>query len=392
MFSYLLLDQKLEDQTSIMLSNSFNGFLFVWFYQMSICYGVENNRPLNTTLTNITSERNIHIGHDLSQHFARIVATCFLLIIIIATSCNTILIATIITVERLHSFMHVFIVNMAISDLITSLGSIPFDVEYMLRGYFSRGYLACGIMHTTFLISLPSSVLSLLLITAEQFISIVYPCREIITRSRVIASLILTWSYTLVVALFPMLYSKNAVVVTNGNCFLRFPPGYHMFQVVVNFIIPTMFIIGVYIKIFAVSYKQANKTAWLVAKLGTLHDSLTEKELNSTSPSIHLQKKVSQSVFSSLSRNIKAAKRIALLIGVFFICWLSYIIIVAMNYFCQCHPRELTWIANVINYSSAAINPVLYGLMKRTIRLELINRLRRIGKFCMPCLYDINIY
>ena len=89
----------------------------------------------------------------------------------------------------------------------------------------------------------------------------------------------------------------------------------------------------------------------------------------------------------ALSKNLKAAKRVALLVGVFLVCWLSYIVIVASNFICGCNPRELTWIANVINYSSTAINPVLYGLLNKTIRQEVLRKVRLFLRGLFPSLY-----
>ena len=78
-----------------------------------------------------------------------------------------------------------------------------------------------------------------------------------------------------------------------------------------------------------------------------------------------------------MTKNLKAAKRVALLVGVFLVCWLSYIVVVAINFLCGCTPQELTWVANIVNYSSTAINPILYGLLNKTIRREVRNMLRR---------------
>lgn len=334
-------------------------------------------------------------GHDLSNAFSRGIAFCFAMIIIIAVSSNILLITTIISVRKLYSFMHVFIVNMAISDLITAIGTIPFDVEYMVKGYFSGSNIACGIMQTTFLISLPSSVLSLSLITLERFISIVFPLREIVTKRSVVAALMGTWGYTLIVALFPMMYSRCAVSVVNGNCFLWYPIEYQFFQLVVNFLIPIAFIIGVYMKLFLIAYRQANKTAWVAEKLGDEFSctvSLTSLDIKVSKSASKNLRKISRHVMSSLSRNIKASKRIALLVGVFLICWLSYIIIVMLNSICHCHRREVIWIANVINYSSSAINPVLYGLLDKNIRREVINKLKKLKQACLSCVRDDYIW
>ena len=129
-----------------------------------------------TVATNITfAYHNTTFGHHLHKEFARFIAFSFLTIIIISVTCNVILISSILLIRRLHSVLHVFIVNMAVSDLITTLGTMPFDVEYLLRGYFPHGRLACVVMQTVFLISLPSSVLCLTLLTAERLISVVHP-------------------------------------------------------------------------------------------------------------------------------------------------------------------------------------------------------------------------
>ena len=87
---------------------------------------------------------------------------------------------------------------------------------------------------------------------------------------------------------------------------------------------------------------------------------------------------------AKIGANIKAAKRILLLVGVFVVCWLTYILSVAHNMACNgCHPRELTWMANVVNYSSCAINPMLYGLLNKTVRREAWIKLHMLIAKCL---------
>ena len=81
------------------------------------------------------------------------------------------------------------------------------------------------------------------------------------------------------------------------------------------------------------------------------------------------------------TKNFKAAKRIALIVGVCIACWLSYIIVIATNFICGCNPRELTWIANGINYLSTITNPLLYGLLNKSIHAEILNKLRKQLKY-----------
>ena len=316
---------------------------------------------------NTSSYPGILFGHNLSSDFSIITALCFLAILIMAVVCNGMLVACIVLTRRLHSVFHVFIVNLAISDVITATGSIPFDVEFMFRGYFSHGDIACGVMNTVFLVSLPSSVFSLTLLTAERLIGVLYPCRinQIMTKNVVVVSIITMWTYVLLVGLFPIMYNRHAVMVVQGNCFLDLPLGYNIFMLFVNFVIPIVLICGANIVLLSIAQKHCRKQTRRVTLLSHSTMSVSDR-IGSRSP--HSVK---------LTKNLKAAKRVGLLVGVFLMCWLSYIIVVASNFICWCNPQELTWIANIVNYSSTAINPILYGLLNNTIRREVRNMLRR---------------
>jgi hypothetical protein len=63
------------------------------------------------------------------------------------------------------------------------------------------------------------------------------------------------------------------------------------------------------------------------------------------------------------------------LFGVFLFCWLTFIVLVVWNILCRiCHPREVTWTGNAINYSSVILNPLLYGLLNKKVRKVLWRR------------------
>lgn len=366
--------------------------LLLYVCSTTAAHGTEIDIALNTSTRQLEYNSNytqpFMYKNKLSPVFAKAIAGCFLFIIIIAVSCNSLLIATIVAVPKLHSYMHVFIVNMAFSDLITALGTIPFDVELLLRGYFAHGILLCGVMHITFLISLPSSVLSLSLLTAERFISVVFPfrVRDIITKKTVSLAVIATWTYVIIIGFFPLMYNKRALFVRYRYCFLFFPWGYQLYQVIMNFLLPSVIIFGINVVLFRISHKHASKNTSLLS-----YGEENEGKKNTLRHRLFSRKQKSCMAATSLARNMKAIKRITLLVGVFMICWLFYIIIVALNYACKCHPRELTWIANVINYSSTAINPVLYGLMNKMIRKEIFKNLHRLCKSCIPCLDENNL-
>ena len=322
-------------------------------------------------------------GHNLDPTFANIAAFCFILIITVSVFCNLTLIYIIFRSRSLHDIMHVLIVNLAISDLITSAGTMPFDVDFMLRKKFDHGLVACGVMHFTFLISLPSSVLNLVLLTTERFVSVVLPFYRIqyLNRRNVIIVLTVTWLYTCLVALFPLVYQEGSVKVTLGRCIITYPISYDIFQIVANFSIPIVYICFVNIVLFCVSNKHATNIRSLsivsAADSSDLQssgsgDHVKNENRDNTRNLIKRRSTVRRNSIRTITTNKKAAKRLSLLVGVFLFCWLTYIILVATNLSCGiCHPRELTWIGNIINYSSSAVNPLLYGLLNAKIRREL---------------------
>ena len=90
----------------------------------------------NVTSTNTTQVQPLFFGHNLSAEFSLVAGLCFLAVIVVAVICNGVLITCIVLTRRLHSALHVFIVNLVACDVITAVGSVPFDVDYMWRGFF----------------------------------------------------------------------------------------------------------------------------------------------------------------------------------------------------------------------------------------------------------------
>lgn len=294
-------------------------------------------------------------GHQLSFGFTVFVVIYFIFLTVTGVGCNSLLIYTIVSRSKLRSVTNTFIVNLAICDFITAAVNVPQDAAFLVRGHYGGNVITCGFKEIAFFFSLPSSVANLLLLTIDRCIKIVAPFRyrELLTRRRVILLISIVWVYTLLVALFPILYDKNAISVENGACWMSFPWPYIYYTVSANFLLPLLLIIGLNVLLFMVARKHA---AIIQSQVGRTRGSKRGQRL---------------SMFSMLA-NMKAAKTILLLVGVFLVCWLTFISLATDNLLCNlCHPRELTWIGNCINYSSITLNPILYGLLNRQIRKEI---------------------
>ena len=65
--------------------------------------------------------------------------------------------------------------------------------------------------------------------------------------------------------------------------------------------------------------------------------------------------------------NVKAAKTISVIVCNVLLCWLVYIIVVAVNFLGSYNPY-ITCAAQMVNSISVASNPVLYGLLNKSTR------------------------
>ena len=323
---------------------------------------------------NSNSSRQQGFGHSLKSSVAATIAAYFILLIIGGIVFNVVLIHAILLKKRLHSTSvsfieqqqsttNTFVVNLAVCDLLTAISTIPFDADFLLRGYYSGGLFICGLKETFFMFSLPASIVNLLLLTGERFVKLLYPFKHgiLYTKLNVAVLILASWTYILIIALLPIMMDSNAVVIEDGICALHFSTSYTVYQLVGNFSLPIVVILAMN----TVLYYNVGKRARHMKK----HKNSIKRARLTRSGSTT---KWRQSIVT-LPINFKAAKTIMSLVGVFLICWLTFIISVTINILCGvCLPREVTWIVNAINYSSVALNPVIYGLLNKSIRQMLL--------------------
>ena len=287
-------------------------------------------------------------------------AVCFILIVIFGILFNAILILVILAERNLHTITNVYIINLAVGDLLTAIAVVPFDADFMLRGYYPYGTIPCGIKEVLFMFSLPSSVINLLLLTFERFVSVYFPFKRIqyFSKRNVLISISLSWIYTINVGLFPVyINGPSTIKIHEKTCYMSFSTKFAIYQISVNFFLPVLIMIGLNFSLFSIAHKH-------------------QKQIQRMS--INTSRKCS----NSFQSNVKAAKTILLLVGNFLVCWLSYIMIAISNLMCNgCHPRALTWVSNVVNYSNIVFNPLIYGLLNKSIRKAVFKKIYKILRF-----------
>ena len=290
------------------------------------------------------------------------IAVYLVFVIIASILFNFILI---IVLSKMKDYSHVFMINLGIGDILTSVFVVPFHVDMLLREKFIHGKELCGISQIFFMLSLPSSVINLTLLTAERYINVRFPYKGklYITKTTLIVVIVTSWTYSLLVSLFPVMYNpKGSISVVKERCSFEFPRSYSVYQVIANFVVPVLIIVTLNILLFGIARKHALK----MRQSGRIPSLLTVGSPNDCSTN-RLSKY--HTSFVTFGNNIKAAKRLSLLVGVCLLCWLPYIVIVLVNILCNsCHNALATWIGNAINYSGTFLNPIIYGMMNKSVR------------------------
>ncbi|XP_047123512.1 histamine H2 receptor [Hydra vulgaris] len=274
---------------------------------------------------------------------------CLILIVTISIPLNTVLILVILSEKKLRTATNMYIINLTICDVLIATAVIPFDVDFILRGYYPYGIVLCGIKELLFLFSLPSNVLNLFLLTFKKFTSVYFPYKraQYFSKRSVAISILLTWMYTINVSLFPIyIKGPSAISIVKKICQIKFSIEFAIFLILVNFLFPII----------------------LMAILNFLLF-LKARKLN--------QKPQKQS--SIIKRNSKITKGILILLGNTFICWISFIAIATSNLLCGgCHSRKLIWFSNVVNYANIVFNPLIYGLLSESLRKTIFKKMHKL--------------
>ena len=278
------------------------------------------------------------------------VVVCHILIVVVAVVGNLMVCYAIITNKSLRSNpTNLFIFSLAFSDLLTVSFAVPFDIEaIILLGAWSHGEELCKAWITIYLITVPTSILTLLAVSVDRYKSLSDPLNRFrrhrfMTRKRALIISILIWLYSFLFALLPIMgWRLYDEFVYEGVCYFPFTKVYTTLSSVVNFILPLLITCGIYIKIYLIARAQQGS---FVGE--------TSRKLRSND-----EKKV-------YTRNIQAAKTISIFVAAFFFCWIPFSSISITASMCEPCVEKIPHEANVIflmfGYLNSALNPFLFA-------------------------------
>lgn len=319
---------------------------------------------------NTVSTASFNAGGSSSLHSFYLFTASVLILIIIVTIIGNILVCVAILVnsQLRSSPTMLFIFSLAVSDLLTASLSMPFDVDQQLsdsRWTHSEGL--CQAWTTAYLITVPSSIWNLLVVSVDRYKSLKDPLSRyrqspFMTRKRAALVIALLWVYSVVFALIPVMGWKfRPSSVEHNACHFNITINYSILSSFVNFIFPLLVMCFLYFKIFMIArninsrkFSQRNKnTSELLPSETTSSEGVTK---------ITRRAKRSQKRFK---RNMKAAKNILIIVCAFFFCWMPHTVLSLVAIFHGAElstkiPTELFSTFLLLGYLNSALNPPLY--------------------------------
>ena len=274
---------------------------------------------------------------------------------------NTLLCIALLKNNHLRSVTNIFVLTLAVSDLIMSLTCMPLSEGSLIAGEWIFGDLLCHIQ---------GFLVHFLAFLSLQMMAITAVNRYCRVLKPVWYKKIFTPGYTSLIILSASLLSVGILgiitIAQHGNLFV-FHPGkticvnlfrnlissqiYTIFSSVMFVFLPAIVIIWCYTKVFRSIRRYFRR--------------LTPRKISSAS------------INSINPAEIVVTRTVFAIVLAFFICWIPCIVIDLVDitrYAWFDRPVYLAY--TYFAYTSSAINPVIYGIMNRSFRVEYLKILR----------------
>ncbi|XP_073711500.1 trace amine-associated receptor 2-like [Misgurnus anguillicaudatus] len=268
-----------------------------------------------------------------------------LLIILMTVFGNLLIIISISHFKQLQSPTHLILLSLAVCDFLLGSLTMPYSMVRSVEGCWFLGDVLCKVYISLDMTLCNVSILHLCLISIDRYWAIYYPLKYKmrVTNNTMTVTITFTWIFSFVYS-FSVVFSGvyavglEALILQMscfGGCAAFLNKEWVLTTLIVAFIIPGTIMSSLYISIFKVVKKHA-------------------KVLSVASKGVNSQ--------SSAQRERKAAKTLALVMGVFFLCWLPFFTVSAVNpYIKFSTPADLFEALGWFGYFNSACNPLIYG-------------------------------
>ena len=295
-----------------------------------------------------------------------------------------------------------FILSLAVSDIMTTCLVTSFDLELTIsHDKWGHGEIMCNVYNTAYLLTVPTSILTLLALTIYRYRTLQDPLDRfkkspLMTRRRALLVVCILWVYSILFSLAPVLgWKTSPKSVKNGYCYFTLSKLYSFLSSMLNFVIPVLASSCINLRMYHLVLKTSRSPLQPRVRrresepvpfettecnsssaVPTNNDETTEGNQGEhfrPSPPTERKRRLELTRFQSETadsklkqrRNARAAKTTILIVSSFIFCWLPWTSLSIALVFClDCFhrvPDEVSKFLWMLGFSNTAINPILYS-------------------------------
>lgn len=251
---------------------------------------------------------------------------------------NLLVIISILYFRQLHTPTNALILSLAVADLLVGALVFPLTMEFSISSCMYHEDIFCKLRSSSDITLSTCSILNLCCISIDRYYAVCQPMayRTKISGNLIVVMILLSWGVPAVVAIILVGFNRAKC---GQNCFSTVVLG-KIVIVLITFYLPLLVMICIYLKIFFVAQRQVH--------------------------SIQSMKNSNASV-SKMER--KATRTLAIVMGVFLLCWLpSFLCTTVITFSNATMPGPLLEILNWLALSNSTFNPFIYALFYRWFR------------------------
>ncbi|XP_041364641.1 RYamide receptor-like [Gigantopelta aegis] len=138
------------------------------------------------------------------------IITMYTLIVVLAFGGNTIVCFTVLRVRRMRTVINLFIVSLAISDILMALFCIPFTfVANLVLNYWPFGDFLCPVVTYLQVVMVFLSSFTLTAISLDRYVAIIFPLRQKLTKGPALIIIAIIWILSFVIPIPTGRYSST---------------------------------------------------------------------------------------------------------------------------------------------------------------------------------------
>ncbi|XP_077558781.1 cholecystokinin receptor-like [Haemaphysalis longicornis] len=338
------------------------------------------------TSCNYTSEEN---SSNSEQHAAWwrsdqvVLVAPYTAILLLAVLGNGLVIVTLAVNKRMRTVTNLFLLNLAVSDLLLGVFCMPFTLAGVLLREFVFGELMCRLIPYLQAVSVCVSAWTLVAMSVERYFAICDPLRSrswqtLRHAQRIIAAV---WIASLLLMLPIAMLSQLKPIKDSAKMKCREDWGeplyerlFTLFLDALLLVLPLLGMVATYSRI-ATTLRAAMQQAAAGRSLG-LADGRVSWKTNSRNPP-HLR-----DPDRSLATKQRIIRMLFVVVVEFFVCWTPLYVLNTVSLF---RPEAVYYglgyrgisFLQLLAYASSCCNPITYCFMNRTFRVSFLALFRR---------------